>query len=152
MLDKRFTIRLLNRVDIPQVLKIERDIFPDPWEEEMFYEEISTKKSYVLEDVKKGIIVGYLCGFSVLDEYSILNIAITGKYQHKGLGRTLLEFAVMKAIKDGCFICWLEVRKSNNAAIGFYQKIGFKIVGTRKGYYQTPPEDAYVMRLDLQEL
>ena len=30
-----------------------------------------------------------------------------------------------------------------------YEKLGFKILGTRKGYYTNPIEDAYVMGLVL---
>ena len=39
----------------------------------------------------------------------------------------------------------LEVRVSNIAAIGLYEKYGFRSLGTRKGYYQDNNEDALIM-------
>ena len=39
----------------------------------------------------------------------------------------------------------LEVRVSNTAAIRLYESCGFQIEGTRKGFYDKPKEDAYIM-------
>ena len=39
----------------------------------------------------------------------------------------------------------LEVRVSNEPAIGLYTKYGFNSLGTRKGYYQDNNEDALIM-------
>jgi len=41
---------------------------------------------------------------------------------------------------------FLEVRKSNTAAIEFYESFHFELVGIRKAYYQDPVEDALVYR------
>jgi hypothetical protein len=43
----------------------------------------------------------------------------------------------------------LEVRVSNVTAQNLYHKYDFKIVDTKKGYYHNNGEDAYDMRLDL---
>jgi [ribosomal protein S18]-alanine N-acetyltransferase len=44
----------------------------------------------------------------------------------------------------------LEVRKSNLAARGLYEKQGFREVGRRRTYYADPEEDAilYALRFD----
>jgi len=39
----------------------------------------------------------------------------------------------------------LEVRISNASAIHLYEKCGFVNVGVRKGFYEQPKEDAYIM-------
>ena len=39
----------------------------------------------------------------------------------------------------------LEVRASNEAARGLYEKYGFQQAGLRPGYYQHPREDAVIM-------
>jgi ribosomal-protein-alanine N-acetyltransferase len=37
------------------------------------------------------------------------------------------------------------VRKSNQAAIHLYEKLGFEQVGIRKNFYDLPTEDAVIM-------
>jgi ribosomal-protein-alanine N-acetyltransferase len=39
----------------------------------------------------------------------------------------------------------LEVRASNLIAQALYARLGFRIIGRRRGYYAEPPEDALVM-------
>ena len=47
--------------------------------------------------------------------------------------------------KRGVRAFTLEVRVSNTAAIRLYESCGFQIEGTRKGFYDKPKEDAYIM-------
>jgi ribosomal-protein-alanine N-acetyltransferase len=39
----------------------------------------------------------------------------------------------------------LEVRPSNEAAIGLYEKLGFAVMGRRKQYYEDNGEDALIL-------
>ena len=40
---------------------------------------------------------------------------------------------------------------SNDEAISFYKKFGFKIVGTKENYYKRiDPPDAYILQKDLK--
>ena len=43
----------------------------------------------------------------------------------------------------------LEVRASNDSALGLYRCLGFVETGRRPRYYQDPVEDAVLMRLRL---
>ena len=40
---------------------------------------------------------------------------------------------------------FLEVRASNEAALGLYRRFGFSEAGRRANYYERPREDALVM-------
>jgi ribosomal protein S18 acetylase RimI-like enzyme len=76
-------------------------------------------------------------------EAEILNLAVAPESRCQGVATRLVEEVV--AGRSGAL--FLEVRSSNTAARNFYQKLGFTQVGLRRGYYQSPPDDGVVMRL-----
>jgi len=98
---------------------------------------------------------GAVCGFAifsrVLDEASLLNIAVAPDAQGSGCGRCLLEYGLDAQVKHGAALCFLEVRASNYKAQALYQSLQFTVVGERKNYYPTKSgsEDALVMRWEL---
>ncbi|MCK4696144.1 MAG: ribosomal protein S18-alanine N-acetyltransferase [Candidatus Cloacimonetes bacterium] len=138
-------IRKMNESDLINILEIEKEIFSNPWSEKMFLEEIKKHDAFILEDVTKKNISGYICGWELHDEYHITNLGVAKKFQRKGLASRLTKFLMEKKIKKGFKDFFLEVRKSNISALRFYKKFGFGIIGTRKNYYQKPVEDAIIM-------
>ena len=52
-----------------------------------------------------------------------------------------------EARQSGCNAIALEVRPSNVAALGLYEKLGFALIGRRKRYYPDK-EDALVLLLE----
>ena len=92
---------------------------------------------FVCEEDDK--IVGYInCWVS--DNTEILNFCVEPEYQKKGIGSQL--FAEVEKI--ACGVISLEVRVSNENAINFYTKRGFKKTSIRKEYYSNG-EDAILM-------
>ena len=147
---KHKMIRQMYRDDVPDILAIEQEVYPDPWQQDMFHQEIDHNSAFVLL-TSTSEIVGYICVIHAVDEIMISNIAIKRKYQNRGFGGLLLDFIIDLYKERGFEKCFLEVRKSNFRAISLYQKKGFTNIGLRKGYYTTPPEDALVMVLDLKD-
>lgn len=142
-------IREMKIEDIPAIMILERELFSTAWEEEMFLEEIEKQYAYVLQSENE--LVGYICGWKILDEFNITNLAISTDFQRKGFGEILVNFLIHNLIKEKCFKYYLEVRKSNIAAIRLYTKVGFYMIGQRKSYYHTPEEDALILGIDLIE-
>lgn len=83
------------------------------------------------------------------DEAEILSFAVSPQYQDKGIGQIIFDFFVNSCTSRRIHTIWLEVRKSNTQAQGFYSKNGFQISYSRKNYYQNPVEDAFVMKVNL---
>ena len=83
------------------------------------------------------------------DEGQITNIAVLSEHRGKGFGEAVLLYLIAQARTRGCEMISLEVRASNAAAIGLYEKHGFGVRGRRKRFYRNPTEDALVMILDL---
>jgi ribosomal-protein-alanine N-acetyltransferase len=53
-----------------------------------------------------------------------------------------------QAYQKGATRAFLEVRVSNAAAQRLYSNLGFTGTSVRRGYYDTPVEDAVVMTLE----
>ncbi|MEY2158228.1 GNAT family N-acetyltransferase [Rhodanobacter sp. FW106-PBR-LB-2-11] len=60
----------------------------------------------------------------------------------RGIAAALLEAAVAAARRRGCRALRLEVRTGNAAAIGLYERRGFRRTGHQPGYYEDG-EDAW---------
>ena len=88
-------------------------------------------------------IAGFLVSRSVgPGEREILNIAVAPEYRRMGIAQELIRAEIAR--QPG--IHFLEVRESNRAARMLYQKLGFREVGLRPGYYENPTETGIVMR------
>jgi len=72
----------------------------------------------------------------------ILNLAVVPDSRRKGVARALLD-STLRAFRGDVF---LEVRESNVVAQEFYKSLGFKVLSTRREYYDLPPETAIVMK------
>jgi len=64
-----------------------------------------------------------------------------------GVASRLLERLIEAVKSENASFLFLEVRKSNEAAIKLYEKFGFLVCGERKNFYTAPLEDAYIMKL-----
>lgn len=91
----------------------------------------------------------FLVGWHVADELHILNVATAPSAQRRGFGSALLGEVLGYASSHRVRLLLLEVRRSNDPAIGLYRKAGFSIFGVRKAYYADNDEDAIEMALSL---
>jgi ribosomal-protein-alanine N-acetyltransferase len=87
----------------------------------------------------------------ILDEATLLNIAVFPALRRQGLARKLLVYALHELVQRGARRCLLEVRVSNTPAITLYRSMGFSVDGKRRDYYPAPEgrEDALLMSRDL---
>ena len=67
-------------------------------------------------------------------------------------GARLLLQVIEAARAGGAVHLFLEVRRSNEQAIGFYRRFGFVRIGVRRGYYRSAAgrEDALVFDKELR--
>jgi [ribosomal protein S18]-alanine N-acetyltransferase len=93
--------------------------------------------------------VGSLVAHRVDTEWELENIVVAGKFRRSGFGSLLLNELIeqVRTTKGECI--FLEVRESNYSARGLYEKHSFKPVGSRRGYYSNPFEDAVLYKLGL---
>jgi ribosomal-protein-alanine N-acetyltransferase len=89
--------------------------------------------------------------FSVVqDEAEIIDIRVGEGFRRTGIGESLLTQSFEKLRLSEIRSVFLEVRSSNAAALAFYKKLGFAMIGRRENYYKTAVgrEDALMMRCD----
>lgn len=144
------TIQKMNKEHLKQILLIEKELFNEPWEANMFNEEIDKHRSWVALD-ELNQVLGYVTGWLIADQFSLNNIGVSTKFQRKKIATKLMEHVIFKLTQLNCSDIYLEVRKSNKGAIQLYEKFNFIIVGERKNYYQNPAEDALIMKLEIEE-
>ena len=144
-------VRRVDRADLLDVLRIERDSFPQPWPYDAF--EGFVGESGFLVAVDDGV-VGYVVG-DVTPNFGrdighIKDLAVAPKARGRGVGRTLLERGLTTLALAGATVVKLEVRESNDPARSLYRDVGFEPL-RRVGRYYDDGEDALVMVLDVDE-
>lgn len=143
-------VRPLTAADLPAVVRIEKHTFPDPWPLGAFKDTLARPEvqGLALDDDAQGL-VGYGLCVLAADEGEILNLAVEPAYRRRGAGRLLVRAMVDRLRSGGAARVYLEVRRSNEAAIGLYRAMGFVPSGARPAYYSQPREDALTMVLDV---
>lgn len=139
--------------DIPAVHEIEQVVFPrDKWTEAQFWSELAgvPDSRYYVTARFRGRLVGYAGLFAVGDEADVQTIAVAPQARGRGIGGALLGELVAAARQRGARRLCLEVRSDNQAAIGLYERAGFRVDGRRRDYYG-PGQAATLMSLEVPE-
>jgi len=148
-----YAIRPAETGDLDEIARIEHESFRIPWKREFFESEL--REPYRFTRViagEQGVVprvAGYLFAVSLYEEFHINKIATDPRVRHGGLGRQLLEDAIVRARHIGAESITLEVRLSNLPAREFYRSYGFHESFRRKAYYQDG-EDAFALVLPLE--
>jgi ribosomal-protein-alanine N-acetyltransferase len=136
--------------DLEQVVEIEKASMPSPWSKELFEEELHRDAAQYFVAEVDGKVAGYMGYWEAPEEAHIINLAIGPEFRQKGLGLQMMDHCLEFARKRGAKLATLEVRQSNEAAQGLYEKAGFRTVAIRKKYYSDNQEDAVVMIKEME--
>lgn len=98
-----------------------------------------------------GQVIGFVILLVVLDEVTLMDIAISAELRGQGAGKRMLDFVINRCKQLNASSFFLEVRESNLAAHTLYVNSGFELLERRKGYYPTTDgrEDALMMSLPI---
>jgi [ribosomal protein S18]-alanine N-acetyltransferase len=138
---------LASTTDLDAVLEIEHESFTSPWTREMYLaelENVGVSFCYLARDEAQRIVA--FCSFwRVLDELHINNLAVLPQHRRSGVATALLGRVLADGAGLGAKRATLEVRHSNTPAQRLYERFGFTVAGVRRGYYNSPVEDALVL-------
>lgn len=143
-------ISFLTSLDLATAWEIEQKSHVFPWSEKVFYS--NQGEHYLNVKLMEGQkMAAFAICQQVLDEATLLNIAVAPAFRRNGYARALLSYLITELTARQVNQFWLEVRASNQAAIALYDQLGFNTVTIRHGYYPaySGREDAVVMALVL---
>lgn len=137
-------MRRMEIQDIDAALEIERQSFPAPWSTAMFVLELSKAGNICLAASEDGVLTGYLVAARYAQIWHVMNVSVEPMKRRRGVGTALLQELFRLADGERTHYT-LEVRVSNDGAIGMYERCGFRSAGVRPGYYADTREDALIM-------
>ena len=143
-------VRLLEGADADAITALEEECFTDAWSPALMSQMFASEwdRIYVLED--EGKVIGYADVRNMYGDCDLMSICVTREARGRGGASLLMEHILEQARADDARQILLEVRRSNEAAIGLYRKFGFEELGVRRNYYANPVEDAVVMLLEVK--
>jgi ribosomal-protein-alanine N-acetyltransferase len=122
---------------------------PDPWPDPALVRAVRDGELWLAK--ANDTAVGFLVSQPVLDETTLMHLAVSAEHQRQGWAKQLLTHWIERERASGQQRLLLEVRRSNRPALSLYQSLNFEQIGVRRGYYQTAAgaEDGLVMALAL---
>lgn len=132
-----------------QVLNWDRDFFPRPWNQEDWESLDRESHQLFVWETDVGVVGFALFGTLTGDEAAhLLKIFILPRVRATGTSLRFIK-AAGDSLRDAGFKrIYLEVETENKCAVGFYQKVGFKLLRQLKAYY-SDGTDALTMELTL---
>lgn len=151
-------IRTVDSSHIADLIRIADETNLSAWTAQNYLDEFQMPGSIMLRlesalNVTIGFVIGRIVEGGVVaieQQAEIYNIAIDKSEQGKGFGQMLFDAFIEKCRQYNVTSIWLEVRESNEKAIGFYKTNGFEHVQSRNNFYDNPREAALLMKLILK--
>jgi len=144
-------VRPATEADLLAVAEIERQSFPQPWPMGAFEHFLDAPAFLVAVDRESptgGAVIGYIVADAIPNHGHPLghvkDLAVHPDRRDGGVGRRLLERAILALGASGITTVKLEVRESNATARHLYRSEGFVHRRTIPGYYDDA-ENALVM-------
>ena len=131
---------------VEQIAQLEKICFSAPWSERSITSELNNPLSLWVVAVDGDSVVGYVGSQSVMGWADMMNLAVAPAYRRNGVAERLVTELICRLQQQEVICLTLEVRVSNKPAVSLYEKLGFREVGRRPGYYHNPKEDALILR------
>ena len=144
-------IRPMRTADLDVLLPYEESMFgTESWSRQSYLDELAdtTTRYYVVAE-EDGTVLGSGGLLSIAETSQVMTVGVLPPARRRGLGALLMQALLTEARRLRSAEVLLEVRIDNLAARTMYDKLGFAVIGTRRGYFDHGRVDALVMRLGL---
>jgi ribosomal-protein-alanine N-acetyltransferase len=130
-------IRWMIRRDMPELLNIEHDSFPEPWKEDDFIRQLRQRNCIGMVADHKEQVVGFMIYELHKDQLHVLKLAVHKDHRAKTIGTQLLEKLKSKLSQQRRTRIYLELRESNIDAQIFMASNGFRAISVLENHYNT---------------
>jgi ribosomal-protein-alanine N-acetyltransferase len=137
--------RKMRAEDVPFISRLEEETFSMPWSADSFLQMIEREDTAYFVAEENGRLLGGCGLLLIVGEGNITNVVVSPGARRRGVATGLLTYLISEGDRAGLTAYTLEVRVSNAAAIGLYEKLGFVSEGIRPNFYEKPTEDAMIM-------
>ncbi|MEP6939294.1 MAG: GNAT family N-acetyltransferase [Rudaea sp.] len=134
-----FSIRPAGSGDLDALLALEYSSFTtDHLSARQYRQHLHSATAAVLVAVDASGLLGKAIVFFRRhgDIARLYSIAVAQRARGRGVAKALLEAAERAARRRGCGRIRLEVRQDNVAAIGLYERLGYRRFAARAAYYE----------------
>jgi ribosomal-protein-alanine N-acetyltransferase len=146
------------RADIDQVVEIEQSLTGAPhWSRSAYMTAVDPhavprRIALVAEapggdEPRQSVLAGFAVASLLPPQAELETIAVAAQFQRRGLAGQLFSVLVDELRAVRITDLTLEVRASNQPALGLYGRAGFLEIARRRRYYHDPVEDAVLMHL-----
>ena len=142
------TIEFASLADAGEIAELSRNYI----EYDLSWDYTPAKIIQLIKDKNKNVIVARedskLVGFGIMTYYDSQSnldlLAVKVRYRYQGIGRKIVQWLEKVALTAGIVNIYIQVRETNTGAIKFYERLGYKIIDKRRGYYRSQ-ETAVIM-------
>ncbi len=134
--------------DVIKMAELDREN-PSSWAILHFKQQIESRCGFHFTAKLKTTneLCGFICGQYLSNDAEIHKITVARIHRHQGIGTALMHHTLRFLQKHSVQNCFLEFRTENQPARILYERCNFQPIAVRKKYYNSPIEDAIIMKL-----
>ncbi|MDR3749310.1 MAG: ribosomal protein S18-alanine N-acetyltransferase [Acidobacteriota bacterium] len=157
MIGDDMLIRTATFADVPAMCELEeQSVAAAHWSEHeydaLFAADAPPRRVLVAVNGTDDAVMGFLIASCATDAWEIENVVVAPEERRQGIASELVSNLISRARAGAATSVLLEVRESNAAARGLYEKHGFRLQGRRPQYYRDPGEDALLLQFSIAVL
>jgi ribosomal-protein-alanine N-acetyltransferase len=138
--------------DLATLASLHAQSFAEAWDAAAFEKLLQSPGTFGLLFDTDGTASGFVLVRAAAGEAEILSVGVSPSARRRGIARSLIAAAAAEAAQRAVKKIFLEVGAENGGARGLYRVLGFRQVGTRRGYYRHPDgtvQDALVLSAEI---
>lgn len=147
--DRTVSVRRGRPSHVPVIANVEKTVYEHPWPRDEFERRLSVSGAGLFVAETPALVVGFILFRTGAGHTEIENVAVIEPFRRCGVAYRLLRTLIQDLQHD--WRLFLHVRSSNNDAIRFYSKCGFRVVRCIEAFWQNG-DDAFQMEAFVHEL